>query len=601
MALRALGARIGKRVHIHRGVNLFQGGWDLLDIGDDVTLSQDASVGLVLFERGHIVVGPVSVESGATIDIRAGVGPGSRVGRNAWLAPLSSLPPGSTIPDHEEWDGVPARLVGPAPQPPTPVPGGSILSPVLHAVAMMVCRTLLGWVLAIPATVVSIVVIAYYDLTYGSLLTVLADPLAYLPFLGTVATLVCLTLIATVALEAVAARALGRVTDKVISLWNPAYIRIWLKTGLVESAGRWLSGGLYWPVWLRWAGMKVEPGCEISTIIDVVPELVQIGPGTFFADGIYLGGPRIQHGTVVPAPVRIGSRTFLGNHAVVTGGQRLPEDILIGISTVADDRVVRPGSSWFGHPAFELPHREVVRYDRALTHEPSFARLVTRLFWEWLRFALPIVPMAVLIAWFWGISFAMTTMPFAAFLAIGVAAVTLGAAALPCLFVLALKWMLLSRARPGIHPLWSCWCSRWDFLYVAWGVIASGVLASLEGTLLLPMYLRRMGMKIGKRVVLGEGFAQVVDPDMLEIGDGATVNAMFQAHTFEDRVLKIGLVRVGAHSTLANATVPLYGADIGACTYVAPHSVIMKHEHLRPGIRYEGAPTRALPDAGQSR
>ena len=27
---RALGARVGRRVHIHRGVNLQQGGWDLL-------------------------------------------------------------------------------------------------------------------------------------------------------------------------------------------------------------------------------------------------------------------------------------------------------------------------------------------------------------------------------------------------------------------------------------------------------------------------------------------------------------------------------------------------------------------------------------------
>jgi hypothetical protein len=25
---------------------------------------------------------------------------------------------------------------------------------------------------------------------------------------------------------------------------------------------------------------------------------------------------------------------------------------------------------------------------------------------------------------------------------------------------------------------------------------------------------------------------------------------------------------------------------------VAPHSVIMKHEHLLPNLRYEGAPTR---------
>jgi non-ribosomal peptide synthetase-like protein len=168
---------------------------------------------------------------------------------------------------------------------------------------------------------------------------------------------------------------------------------------------------------------------------------------------------------------------------------------------------------------------------------------------------------------------------------------TLAAFLTLCGIVLAMKWALIGRVRPGQHPLWSCWCSRWDFLYVAWNLYASPVLSAFEGTLWLPWYLRAMGMKIGKGVVLGPGFAQVVDPDMIEIGDGATVHAMFQAHTFEDRVLKIDRVRIRRHATVANGTVVLYGADIGEGTHVAPHSVVMKHERLAPGCRYEGAPT----------
>ncbi|MEV5721859.1 hypothetical protein AB0L41_49100 [Amycolatopsis mediterranei] len=79
---------------------------------------------------------------------------------------------------------------------------------------------------------------------------------------------------------------------------------------------------------------------------------------------------------------------------------------------------------------------------------------------------------------------------------------------------------------------------------------------------------------------------------MLHFGDGATVSAMFQAHTFDDRVLKIDHVHVGAHSTLAHGTVQLYGAEIGEHTYVAPHNVIMKQEHLLPRLRYAGVPTK---------
>jgi carbonic anhydrase/acetyltransferase-like protein (isoleucine patch superfamily) len=69
---------------------------------------------------------------------------------------------------------------------------------------------------------------------------------------------------------------------------------------------------------------------------------------------------------------------------------------------------------------------------------------------------------------------------------------------------------------------------------------------------------------------------------------------MFQAHTFEDRVLKVGKVRIGAGSTLGRATVPLYGAVIGEYAHVGPHSVIMKQEHLLPRLRYQGVPTRVL-------
>jgi len=42
--------------------------------------------------------------------------------------------------------------------------------------------------------------------------------------------------------------------------------------------------------------MSIEPDCEISTIIDVVPEHVAIGRGCFLADGIYLGGPLVRRG-----------------------------------------------------------------------------------------------------------------------------------------------------------------------------------------------------------------------------------------------------------------------------------------------------------------
>ncbi len=83
-----------------------------------------------------------------------------------------------------------------------------------------------------------------------------------------------------------------------------AYIRVWLKMGILDSASDWLNGTLLWRVWLRAAGMTIGKNTELSTIFDTVPELVEIGAETFLADGVYLGGPQVppRHGEARPPP-----------------------------------------------------------------------------------------------------------------------------------------------------------------------------------------------------------------------------------------------------------------------------------------------------------
>ncbi|MFN7931167.1 MAG: amino acid adenylation domain-containing protein [Blastocatellia bacterium] len=593
-ALRLLGARIGKRVHIHRGVNLRQGGWDLLDIGDDVTISQDAALRLVDLDNGQIVVGAVSLGAGSTLDIRAGVGPNTVMEPETYLTALSSLPEGSFIPRGERWDGIPAKPAGLAPRQPELTVANKMLSPFAHGTLMLLARLAFGLVRALPYELPLLALALWYGVGTETVMEWLYAPALDTRSLAVITLAVALPVPLALVFEALLLRALGTVHIGIISRWSAGYIRVWLKTQVVQAASEWLSGTLFWPHWLRLAGMNIGRDCEVSTIIDVVPELITIGGPSFFADGIYLGGPRVHRGTVTLSRTHLGSNTFLGNHAVIGVGQRLPEDVLLGVATVADDTIVQPGTSWFGHPPFELPQREIVECDRSLTHEPTVLRYWNRVFWEALRFSLPILPTLALLVWYEAAARAeaMASLPIFLLLLLPLLNLTLAAAF--CLFVLALKWALLGRVKPGTHPLWSCWCSRWDFLFVAWGVYASTSLMTLEGTLLLPIYLRAMGMKIGRRVVLGGGFSQVVDPDMLQFDDGATVNCHFQAHTFEDRVLKIDYVRIGRHANVGHGTVLLYGADIGEHTNIAPHSVVMKRERLLPRRRYAGFPTQPM-------
>lgn len=594
MVLRALGARIGRRVHLHRGVNLLQGGWDLLDIGDDVAIGRDASLQLVDLEDGQIVVAPIALGEGATLDVRAGVGGHGCLEAESYLTAMSFLPRGGRVPRGERWDGIPARPAGPAPARPSLADTQRQLSPLLHGLALILARNLLGFAEALPAFLLTLAFALGLGIDSETVTAWAVQPtLSWQGFLLGAA-LVVLTMPLTLIFQAFLMRALGRVTPGVVSRWSLAYLRVWLKMELVESANHWLTGSLFWPHWLRWAGMKTGRGCEISTIVDTIPELVEVGPGSFLADYIYLGCPRIHRGTVTLAPVRLGRNTYFGNNALIAGGQTIPDDVLLGVNTVADDRQLRAESSWFGHPPFELPRREIVTCARRATHTPNGVRYVNRLFWELLRFALPLAPLLIVLAWFRFLAAAEETVSLPILVFGVVPVLDLGVVAALCLLSPVLKWTLLGRVRPAVHPLWSCWCRRWEFHYVAHDLYTAGPLAVLEGTLLLNWYLRAMGARIGRHVALGSGYAGVIDHDMLAFEDGATVSCLFQAHTFEDRVLKIDRVTIRRQATVGLSAVLLYGADIGVRTHVMAHSVVMKHERLLSGCCYAGCPTQRL-------
>ena len=508
------------------------------------------------------------------------------------LSALSVLNPGMTIPAGELWDGVPARPAGHAPA--APASPGDGLPHWLWDLAAMLAEAALGFAAVLPTQILAVALCALTGTRAADLWRWAWHP-DFASRAGLVVVLLTVVSVPTTLVwTALVMRLMGRVKPGVVSRWSLAYLRAWLKAGLLRMSGEWLTGTLFWPRWLRLAGMDIGPKCEISTITDVVPELVTIGAETFFADGIYLGGGTVRHGAVRLAHTRLGRNTFLGNHVVIPPGEDLPDHILIGIATPACAADIASHQARFGHPAFDLPRREVVVVDRSLTLDPSALRYASRLFWELARFVLPVLPVVLTALWYRALTDLAGAVSPVVYALVVIPAVSLMPLVALCVAVLALKWALIGRVKPGQHALWSCWCSRWDYVYVAWARWATPILRRLDGTFLLPVYLRAMGLKIGRRAVLGPQFAQVVDPDMIEVGDGATVAAFFQAHTFEDRVLKVDRVRIGAGATLARGTVPLYGAVIDQRTHVGAGSVIMKREHLLPGVRYQGVPSRAV-------
>ena len=596
--LRLLGARIGRRVHIHRGVNLLLGGWDLLDIGADVTLSQDAHLQLVELEDGQIVVGPVDDRAaGGAADVRAGVAGGAIMEAGAYLTALSFLARGGRIPAGERWEGIPAKAAGAAPVKAEVDDGGRELSPALFAVALLLGRLAVTLVEATPAVALTYA----FSLIEG----IDAESAAYL------------------ALQSgprMARRPLGHGAF-------PGDLAVYADLPGDRHARTGTDSGR--------GDQPMEPGVRARLAEDgaarIGKSLAQRHAPLAFL--VALGRHEARSRLRDQYHHRHHPRTRRDRPRFLPRGRHLPRRA----AHPSRRRHARAGPHRFKH----LLRQQCAPRRRADDPRPRAARRQyrRRRSRHSARHFL-VRPAAVRAAQardrrmrpeldahadvgalsqprlLGAASFHAAPLPVGAAARLGRSdlgggggGVDAGAApggGAAARFrrtgvVLSVRadaevGGLLGRVKPGVHPLWSCWYYRWEFHYVAWDLFTAGPLATLEGTLLLNWYLRAMGARIGREVALGSGFAYIIDHDMLAFEDGATVSCMFQAHTFEDRVLKIDRVAIRRDATVGSAGVLLYGADIGEGAYVSPHSVVMKHERLLPHRSYAGCPTQQAPE-----
>ena len=114
----------------------------------------------------------------------------------------------------------------------------------------------------------------------------------------------------------------------------------------------------------------------------------------------------------------------------------------------------------------------------------------------------------------------------------------------------------------------------------------------LRGTPWLPFFLRFLGVKIGKRVWLNT--TDITEYDMVSIGDEAMLNEDCgpQTHLFEDRIMKVGGVKIGKQTTINSRTIILYDSEIGDHVNIDPLSLVMKGEVLSDNTEWQGSPVR---------
>lgn len=583
---RLLGAKIGKGVQLQ---NASIDVPDLVEIGDGAIVSEGVNLATSGVERGVLILGRTTIGERAFLGSMSVVGRDAKIGDGAVLEDLSMAPANIEIPAGEIWSGSPAKRVGrvaPTPAPLEPSP----LRKLLVGLGLFLAALVLPVAAVLPIAPGLILIIeldwATTDYSYIAITPLLAA--IY------VVSMCLLTVVAKWLL-------LGKVKPGDYSLWSGFYVRFWFVRQLGELALDLLHplyATLYVAPWYRALGAKVGARAEISTATSLVPDLIEIGPESFIADGVVFGAPRALPGGLRLAHTRIGKRTFVGNSGLLPTGADLGDEVLIGVLSKppadAASALIR-GSTWFGSPAIRLPKRQQAAvFDEGARFKPSKRLVATRLAIESVRVTLSLTIFLSFFSIFLTVIGELDDLPNGPLaMALAFPFLYLAFALAAGLAVIILKWVVMGRYVPTNQPLWSLFVWRSELVTSTYENLAVPLLLEpLRGTPYINIYLRLLGCKIGKRVFTDT--TDITEYDLVDVGDDAALNenAGLQTHLFEDRVMKVAGLKIGARASIGSLAIVLYDAVVEDDAQLGDLSVLMKGETLPSGTSWEGSPAQ---------
>jgi non-ribosomal peptide synthetase-like protein len=350
----------------------------------------------------------------------------------------------------------------------------------------------------------------------------------------------------------------------------------------------------------RALGAKIGKDTEISTASNVTHPLLEIGDGAFVADAVTLGEADVRAQQLILDKTTIDSYSFVGNSALIPQGYHLGRNMLIGVLSTppeATQLAESPAHDWFGSPAIALPRRqESNSFPPELTIHPKKRRKLARALVEFIRIILPesaiICSSILFIAYghdlvvdepLWKI---ILNFPFYYLFYMGLPAF---------LLTVILKWIFIGKYRAQQKPMWTWKVWRSEAITSTYEALSIPFLLEyMQGTPWLPLFMRLLGVKTGKRVWMNT--TDITEFDMVTICDDAALNADCgpQTHLFEDRVMKVGAVKIGARSSIGAGTIILYDSEVGDDTRIEALSLVMKGERLAPGTGWTGSPVKPL-------
>lgn len=592
--LRLLGAKIGKDALI---ADFNAGAIDLVSVGNHASIGSKFTIDNTRATGDKYIIGTVTIGDDVAIGSSCVAENDVVIGNGVEIADLSSLMAGSNIPAYESWGGSPANKVSDIA--PESLPEAATASLALRRFQTIFYAFLL--VLVPPIGIVPIIpafrMIEGLDALVSPLLGDINSnwyyPVLVLPAAFTMVLLSCLLIVA------IRWIVMPRLKPGRYSVFSSLYVRKWIVTLATEVMLDTISSifaTIYMRTWYRMMGAKIGAGSEISTNFAGRYDLIDIGAGNFIADDVQLADEIMHRNWMTLGSVKTGDKVFIGNEAVVPLNYIVESGALIGVkSRPPEGGQVNASETWFGSPSIKFPARQQFLTTDAATFKPSKRMMLGRAVFEAFNISLPTAIFVTLATigmellydpineGSWSEAIAMSLV------------VVLGIDLVQIAIAVLVKWISMGVYRPTIKPMWSWWALRTEAVAVMyWGMAGKTILDHFRGTPFLPMVLRCFGTKIGKGVYMDA--ADITEFDCVTIGDFVCVNAgaALQTHLYEDRMMKVGRIRIGNDVTIGAGSIVLYDTVVGNGTQIGPLTLVMKGEALPERSSWVGSPAQPM-------
>jgi non-ribosomal peptide synthetase-like protein len=580
--LRLMGAKVGKNCYVNTSaINVF----DLLTLGDNVSICTDTHLRGYTIEDGYLKIGKIELEDNAFVGTRCCLAPDCKMEENSSIDDLTLVPEGCTIPKNEDWGGSPAAKKG--------VNDKHQILPLWSLKYTLL--SLLG-VFIIPL----ITMIAFFP---GMMLVAHINYMSDIWSFAWVTIFIGISfvLLLTVIIAILKWLLLGNIKEGKYPVRSLFYYKKWFFDQLMKLSLQvigTLYTTLYLQKWFKMLGVKMGKRVEISTVEFISPDLLVTGDECFLADSVSVGASYVRNGYIEIAKTYIGNRTFVGNSAVLSPKSRLGDDVLVGVLTKMEEKdlPVKDGTSWFGSPAVYLPKRDINRdFPLGRTYKPSKKLFLCRYFIEFFRVVLP----STFFIFFAGlitevVSYLQVEKDLVDLLVV-FPFLYIGASILGILLTAVLKWVIVGKYKQQNKPLWSGFVWRSELITGIYeNFLVLFFLNVLTGTPFIKYPLRLLGCKIGHGACLFT--TQITEFDLIDVGRYSVLNdnCTMQTHLFEDRVMKMSYVTLEENCSVGGMSVVLYDSKMEKDSILEPLSVLMKNETLPANNRFIGAPAEKI-------